>query len=98
MQTFNVSRPTALINGQGLYVPQTFQNLSFRGDLNGGSNLVYIGYAKPGSSESAPVWQIFFIQYSSGPPTSITWPVGSDGVASNDFAFEWSNRASYTYV
>lgn len=98
METRNVARPSGIINGQGQYLPQSFKDLSFRGDLNGGDNLVYVGFAKPGSSEAALAWQIFFITYSGSTPISITWPIGSDGAPSNDFAFSWTGRAGYTYV
>jgi hypothetical protein len=98
METRNINRPTCLINPQGEYLPQSWKDEAFQGDLNGGSNLVYVGFAKPGSPTSAPVWKIFFITYSGGIPVSITWPIGADGAVSKDYEFIWDDRASYTYV
>lgn len=98
METRNLNRPRALINPQGEYLPQTFRDLAYRGDLNGGANLVYIGFARPGTDEDALAWQIMFITYSGSTPVSITWPIGADGGTSIDFEFSWTDRASYTYV
>ena len=93
----NPARPSGTINGQGVYLPQSFRDLAYQGDLNDTSNLVYVGFAKPGSDTSAPVWQIFFIEYDGSIPTSITWPINDDGIASNDFIFAWDSRTDYTY-
>ncbi len=98
MLTQNINRPTALINTQGQYLPQSWRDEAYQGDLNGGSNLVYIGFAKPGSPTSAPVWKIFFITYSNGSPISITWPIGADGGPSKDYVFIWDDRTTYTFI
>ncbi len=98
METFNTARPTCLKNNQGEYLPQSWKDEAFRGDLNDTTNLVYVGFAKPGSLTSAPVWKIFFIEYSGTVPISITWPTGSDGGASKDYVFIWDDRTSYTYT
>lgn len=98
MQTRNVSRPTCLINPQGEYLPQSWRDEAYQGDLDGGSNLIYIGYAKPGSDTSAPVWKIFKIAYSGSTPISITWPIGADGGVSKDYELVYDDRTSYTYI
>jgi hypothetical protein len=97
MQTSNPYRPRALIGPQGEYLPQSWRNLAYQGDVVGGANLIYVGFAIPGSDVNAPVWQIFKIGYTGGIPTSITWPIGADGGPSSDFAFIWANRAALTY-
>lgn len=98
MQVKNVARPRALNAPQGGLIQSTFGDLSYRGDLVGGADLIYIGYARPGSATSAPCWQIKMITYSGTTPVSILWPTGSDGAASNDFDQIWDNRASLTYT
>lgn len=92
------ARPFGLLNGQGQFLPQSFKDLAYQGDLNGGASLVYVGFARPGSSTLSPVWQIFKIGYSGSAPISITWPINSDGIATNDFTYVWNDRATYTYA
>lgn len=71
---------------------------AYQGDYLGGMQLVYKGFARPGSFTSDSVWQIAFIQYDgSGNLDSITWPQLPNGVASSDYVFVWDDRASYTY-
>lgn len=53
---------------------------------------VYIGRALPGSGTSSSVWQIMRLTYSSGRLTKVEWAGGSD-----DFAYAWSSRTSYSY-
>ena len=91
-------RPQGYLSPDHQPLQRSFQDLAYQGDLDGGSNLVYIGFARPGSSTSATVWQIFKIGYSGSTPISITWPEGSNGAASNDFLFAWTDRANYTYA
>lgn len=97
-ETLNINRPRGLLNPQGLIIPDSLRSLAYRGDLNGGSNLVYIGYARPGSGEGDLVWQLFKISYSGSTPISITWPIGANGAASDDFEFSWTARAGYTFI
>lgn len=98
MEVRNPNRPRALNAPQGGLIPDSFRDRAYRGDLNGGANLVYIGFARPGSAEGSLVWQIMFITYDGSTPVSITWPIAPDGAASNDYQFSWTARASYTYV
>lgn len=98
MEILNVSRPRALRAPQGGLIPFTFQDLAYQGDLNGGSNLIYIGYARPGSLTSSAVWQIKKITYSGTTPIAIQWPVGSDGAVSNDFDQVWNDRSSLVFA
>lgn len=98
MEINNVNRPRALRSPQGELIPFTFSDLAYQGDLNGGSNLVYIGYARPGTPTSVSAWQIKKITYSGTTPVAIQWPRGTDGAASNDFDQEWDERANLTYI
>jgi hypothetical protein len=71
---------------------------AFQGDYDGGTNLIYKGYARPGTSTSAAAWQIAMITYDgNNNVTSITWPQNSQGVATNQYIFIWDDRADYTY-
>ncbi|MES2409039.1 MAG: hypothetical protein V4509_01920 [Patescibacteria group bacterium] len=92
-----VNRPTALLDQLSNPIIQSWDDLEYRGDLNGGASLVYIGYARVGASEANAVWKIFKIAYSGTTPISITWPENTSGNASNDYGFSWATRASYTY-
>jgi YD repeat-containing protein len=98
-QTPNVgNRPIARKDAQGNNIPSSFDDLAYQADYDGGTNLTYKGFARPGASTSAAVWQIAFLQYDgSNNLTSITWPQNSFGNATNDYEFIWTDRASYTY-
>lgn len=98
------NRPRAFLDTQGFLNPDIFSDEAFQGEYTG-DNLIYKGFARPGSPTSQPVWQIAFLTYDgSGNVLTITWPRRLDasgtnnGPASNDYEFVWDNRASYTYV
>lgn len=78
-------------------IQQSYGEKSFRGDYDG-EDLIYVGFAIPGSNESARVWQIKQLNYDSNNLVSILWPQAPDGKASTDYAFAWANRATYTYA
>jgi hypothetical protein len=64
-----------------------------------GANPEYIGTARVGANESDPIWQIFKLSYDgSSNLVSQKWPIGADGVPTNDFAFSWTDRATYTFA
>ena len=71
-------------------------DMTFRGEYSG-SNLIYKGLARPGSAEGDLVWQIAKITYSGSNITEIKWPEDSNGNASSEFIFSWTDRATYTY-
>ncbi len=71
-------------------------DMTFRGEYTG-SNLIYKGLARPGSSESAAVWQIAQLTYDGSNITEILWAEDSNGSASSEFVFVWADRATYTY-
>ena len=64
-----------------------------RFDKVGGSNIIYIGQARPGKLTSELGWQILKITYDiSNDPTAIDF-----ANSSNAFDFIWDSRATYTY-
>lgn len=90
-------RPVGKLDSQGRLIPGSFDDLAFQGEYSG-TNLVYKGFARPGSSTSAAVWQIAKMTYDgSNNLTAIQWPQDSNGHASNDYQFQWTQRATYTY-
>lgn len=61
---------------------------------NGTGQMEYQGFSQPGKLTSASTWQIRKFTYdSSNRISSINWANGSD-----EFAFIWDNRSSYTYT
>ena len=70
-------------------------DMKFRGEYTG-SNLIYKGYATPGTATSAGDWQIAKITYSGSNITQIDWPE-ENSIPSSEFKFIWDNRATYTY-
>lgn len=91
------NRPMARTDAQGNVIPGSFDNMSFRGEYTG-TNLIYKGFARVGSSEGSLVWQLAKMTYDgSNNLTSITWPQDSNGHANNDYQFSWTDRATYTY-
>ncbi len=81
------------------YTPlqNSYNDLAFQGEYSG-TNLVYKGLARPGTSTAAAKWQIAKLTYSGANLVSVTWPLDSGNAPSSDFEFVWDNRASYTYV
>lgn len=77
-------------------IQQSYHEQAFQGEYTG-ANLIYKGFAKPGSGTSAPVWQIAKLTYSGANLTAITWPHNSSGAADSSYSFVWDNRATYTY-
>lgn len=93
------NRPRALIDTDGRAIDHTYYDEEFRGDYLAGTNLIYKGFARPGSPTTEPVWQIAYMTYDANDNiTSIQWPRNSAGAVSNDYEFIWDNRAAYTYV
>lgn len=92
------NRPVGKIDAQGRVIPGSFDDQSFRGDYTG-TNLIYKGFARPGSAEGSTVWQIAKMAYDgSNNLTSIKWPQDANAHPSNDYQFSWTDRATYTYA
>ena len=88
----------ANISTQGIPSQDSFLDEAFLGDYQGGLNLIYKCFARPGAASSAPVWQIAKLTYDgNNNVTQIQWPQNSSGLASNAYEFVYDDRTSYTY-
>lgn len=95
---FNNNHPVGVKDAQGQLSQDSFLDEGFRGEYSG-TNLIYKGFSRPGSSTAAPLWQIAKLAYDGNNNIlSITWPINSNGAPSNEYEFIWDSRASYTYV
>lgn len=91
------NRPFGRLDAQGRVIPDSFSDLAFQGEYSG-TDLIYKGFARPGSVTTDPVWQIAKCTYDgSHNLLTITWPQDANGHASNDYQFQWSQRGTYTY-
>lgn len=90
--------PRARVDTQGIVNQDSFLDEAFRGEYSG-TNLIYKGFARPGTLTSAPFWQIAKLAYDgSNNVLSIKWPLNSEGASSNFYEFIWDDRATYTYI
>lgn len=93
----NVNQIVLKRDSQGNVIQDSYVgDMTFRGEYTA-ANIIYKGYARPGSLTSAAVWQIAKLTYSGDNVTEILWPENSNGAASSEFNFEWDERATYTY-
>lgn len=70
---------------------------TFRGDYTG-TNLIFAGFARPGSAEGDLVWQIRKMTYDgSSNLTDIKYPENANAVAVADYEFSWTTRAAQIY-
>ena len=74
---------------------QTYDEKSFRGDYDG-NNLIYAGFAIEGTAEDSPAWQIKQLNYVDNNLVSVLWPQ-YNGMATTDYNFTWTDRASQVY-
>lgn len=66
-------------------------------DANG--NVIYLGFAKVGTSTSDSKWQISYHTWDANNSlTAKQWPQNSEGNASTEYEFSWDSRAGYVYV
>ncbi len=90
-------------------IPDSFTDEAFQADYQGGMNMIYKGFARPGSPVDQPVWQVSKLTYDgNNNVTEIQWPLrkidntnGSSpntAACSNDYEFMWTLRTSYTYL
>jgi hypothetical protein len=92
------NRPTGKLDPQGHLSQDSFLDEAFLGDYLGGMNLIYKGFARPGTLATVAQWQIAFCTYDvNGNVTAIQWPQNSSGIASSDYLFEWNLRTTYVY-
>lgn len=92
----NFNQPILKRDAQNNACQESYFDMTFRGEYDGG-NLIFIGYARPGASETDPVWQILSLDYDGDDITSILYPQAANGVGSGEFNFVWDDRATYTY-
>ena len=72
--------------------------LSIRAQNDANGNAEFIGKAIVGTSEDDSKWQISFQTYDGNNAlTSKTWAENSEGNASTDYEFSWTDRLSFTY-
>lgn len=82
----------------GNAIQESAFDLAFQGDYVGGVNLIYQGFARPGSATSAAVWQIAKHTYDANNNIlTTTWPQNTNGIATAEYYYIWDNRATYTY-
>lgn len=68
-------------------------NFTIAFDYDGSGNQIYVGWAQPGTSQSASGWRIMQQVFNgSNQAVSILWPNASTG-----FSFTWANRVTYSY-
>lgn len=91
------NRPLGLKDANGNVFQRSYDDMAFQGEYTG-TDLIFKGFARPGSSTGAAVWQIAKCTYDgSHNLLTITWPQNTFGAASNDFQFIWTSRGTYTY-
>lgn len=87
------NRPTLRKDPQGFPIPEFAINNTKLVDYVGGTQAIYIGYAKPGSLTTEDSWQVCKLAYDvNNNIESLKWASGS-----NDFKFIWADRATYVY-
>lgn len=78
-------------------IQRTYGERTFRGVYDANNNLIYAGFAIPGTATSVASWQIRKLTYDvNNNLQTILWPE-YDGLASREYNFIWDNRALYTY-
>lgn len=84
-------------NNQKMYI-HTDGEVALRAQNDGSGNAIYIGRAKVGTLTSESKWQISYQEYDGNNSITLrTWPQDANGNASNAYAFEWDDRATYTF-
>lgn len=81
-------------------IQKTYGERSFRGAYDVNNNLIYAGFAIPGTATSSANWQIRKLSYDVNDNlTDIKWPQFpyAGGIASREYKFVWDDHASYTY-
>jgi hypothetical protein len=98
MSTKKTTRPILKVDANNFDIQSSSNDMTMRGEESGG-NLIYIGFARPGSAEGDDEWQLRKLTYGAGGNViKIEWPENTLGVASSEYVFNWTGRAGYTYV
>jgi hypothetical protein len=66
--------PNLTKDNYGYALQQTYDEKEFRGEYDGSNNLIYAGFAIPGTAEGTRSWQIKKLAYSGTNLTSVKWP------------------------
>ncbi len=74
------------------YETSTIETLYTQALAYSGSNVEYVGLAKPGSSKAAAVWQIRKLTYSGSNVTDVQFASGNA-----NFDKIWNSRTGYSY-
>ncbi|MFH1952589.1 MAG: hypothetical protein ABIL06_13330 [Pseudomonadota bacterium] len=82
-----------MINSHTIQYPFDRTDLKMRADYDSGTEVVYLGYARPGGATSAAEWQIRKFTYdASDNPTQCDFASGT-----HDYDKVWDDRATYVY-
>lgn len=92
------NNPTIKQDSNGRAIQDSSDDLAFQADYVGGENLIYQGFARPGTLTSAAAWQIAKHTYDGNNNILTTkWPQNANGIATSEYYYIYDNRASYTY-
>lgn len=88
-------------NGDLYHAPDQLSALKVHGlhgnvllDYVGGTNPIYVGWARPGTDPAESAWRICLIAWDvNSNPTSITWASGD-----TRYRHIWNNRALLLYL
>jgi len=82
-----------MINCKTIQYPFDKTDLKMRAEYDASNNIIYLGYAAPGTLTSTAGWQIRTMTYDvSNNATQVNFPSGR-----NDYDYVWDDRAVYTY-
>ena len=91
------TRPVQWRDAQGAVIPFSVDQAALRSSKNGGSNLVYVAYARPGTLNASAGWRIVKNTYDSGNDIVMTqFAQNASAVATNDFVHVWDDSAAFT--
>lgn len=92
------TRPLGQLDSNYRWDPDSYGDETFYGEYDANDNLIYKGFARPGSSPAQPVWQINKLNYDANNNLlTVLYPQNASGVASANYEFIWNNRAAYVY-
>lgn len=80
-----------MINSETVSYPFAHTDLTMKAEYSTG-NIIYLGYAAPGSAVTASAWQIRKYTYDGDDVTDVQFANGK-----NDYIHVWNGRAGYSY-
>ncbi len=88
----NVNQPILKRDAQANVIQESYiGDMKFRGEYVA-NQLIYKGFARPGTATSEAKWQIAKITYDGTDITEVNWAQGS-----SEFNYVYDDRATYTY-